>query len=129
MKRLSTLLAALLAAALFALPAMAETIPAETTIGIVPIAQETGEVTQAEVTTTQAPATTTEAPTTMEYATYGIQPVPYEADNLSALRRADAVNYAALCLSLLALLLAIIALARSGKRKSANATGNYKKFF
>ena len=42
----------------------------------------------------------------------------------------DMLPYATLGVSLLALLLAIIALAKSGKgKKSANATGNYRNFF
>jgi len=128
MKRLMLLFFAVLAAAIFAFPTLAETAPALTTEGIAAVSEPGDELPGEMETTTLAPTTTQAPMTTTEHLTLEAIPISLAPDELSAFQRADYINYAALGASLLALLLAIIALAKSGK-KVANATGNYKKFF
>ena len=137
MKRLLCVAAALFVAAMMAFPVFAE--PEETT------APEELLLTEAEVPgdsefgdDENEPMLTfyTEPPTTV-----GIMPIneilEFTVEDLGAtaarqpslLAGAGTLTYAALGASLLALLLSVIALAKSGGKKNANATGNYKKFF
>jgi len=132
MKRLVCIAAALLLAVTFALPASAN--PEETPDYAYEYENEYYDNDENPEETTAPPPTTTQPlPETVnideiiagvvdEMQAAPIPPCPFDEASLI-------VTYAALGTSLLALLLAIIALAKIGKAKKENATGNYKKFF
>jgi len=138
LKRLLAIAAALLLAAMISLPAYAE--PEPLSPFDEPPTQYEIDLSDDELfleeetvpeTTTRAPATTIGIVPIMEDNAFGneqlLTPI---SDELPLLERAQPMMvYAAFGLSLLALLLAVVALAKSGGKKSANATGNYKKYF
>ena len=133
MKRAACLLAAALLLFALALPAFADettsvpdiegfaTIREGQTLAL-PSESETAPITAAPTTTpvsTAAPAVATVE-----------QPIAESAAGLlGAYTRAEAAAFGALALSLLALLLAVIALAKSGKKPGKSAAGNYQKYF
>ena len=135
MKRAACLLAAALLTLALALPAFAETASEPTTlepitprefVPIVPYDDETWE----EETT--LPETTTQPP--IEYTTIGIVPISGGLEDAGLglpqeIGLDDILKVGTLGISLLALLLAVIALARTAKKKPGNAAGNYKKYF
>ena len=130
MKRLLCLAAALMLALTAALPAFAAPVKPTEEITVAETLDEPVGVTLADepvlVTTTAEPWTN---PTveTVEMEPFAFGP---EEPAKTALPLDPMLTYAALGASVLALLLAVIALARTGgKGKSANAAGNYQKFF
>ena len=115
MKRAACLLAAALLAAALALPAFAE--PQSTT---------------ATPPAATLPAPATEAPPETTLAALPVMaeaPDPAAGGLLGAYSNTEIAAFGALGLSLLALLLAVAALARTGKRPRRNAAGNYQKYF
>ena len=128
MKRLVCIVAAVLLAAMFALPVSATPEATEPYDYEYEYAENDNEATTVPPpTTTQPPPETVNidaiiAGVVDEMQAAPTPPCPFDEASLI-------VTYAALGTSLLALLLAIIALAKIGKAKRENAAGNYKKFF
>jgi len=135
LKRAACLLAAALLMAALALPAFAETTSEPSTLEPVmsreflPVVPYDGETTILEEETTVFESTAPPPGTTI-----GIVPIGGELDEggfalQGGIAQEDVMRYGTLGISVLALLLAVIALARTIKKKPGNATGNYRKYF
>jgi len=131
-KYFACLVAALALLIALAVPAFAE--PEEPTVLAVPLENETID---AELTTNPEDGETTEAPPILIYATepttIGFAPIDGEllpgAQEDEGLLSQRNLTFGALGLAGLALLLSVIALARTRKKTAPNATGNYQKYF
>lgn len=127
--------ACLLAAALFAFAlALAHAAPAFAAPEITSMPDSRGSLASQPVQENEtAPPTTTALPQT-ESSTVMSVPIDETLGTpavglLGDTSRTDVATFGALGCSLLALLLAVVALSRSGKRPKGNVTGNYQKFF
>lgn len=145
MKRAACLLAAALLLFALAAPAFADeptTVPAPEISAAAREGESLASQPAAEGNVTQAPTTATTAAPTMPqtYATEteavpisGTQddsiPFFFAGESEAMQRNLWFLSGGAAVLAALALLLAVIALARSGKKPGRNAAGNYQKFF
>ena len=127
LKHFASLLAALLLMAALALPAFAET----TTEAAATAAEESSDsriLSEDEIQAMISAAVANLQPET----TIGIVPIDdyllYDEDGADLLSQRN-MTFAALGLGGLAVLLSIIALAKTRKKPAPNATGNYQKYF